>query len=253
MDDTRTTKIRGVAIAPGVSRNGRYYSPAMIAGAVAEAQPRVRAGQMLMKSHHDAADTLGYVGRVTSLQVAEDGSATFEGELADTSTARDVSALIRGSRPFISGVSIAGTWTGQPQRVKVGEQSCETSSGLVLHSVDFTASPGIEAARIVAESAPGTRVIRESATAAAVTEDAEMDALVARAMQLVAARKPNSPAFANLPADVATPSAPRPGSSVGLQGAGTAVMPDMACMSSQELQRATLSAFGSYAQLTRRI
>lgn len=159
-----TTKIRGTALAPGVSANQRYYSPQAIRAAVEQAQPRVRSGQLLMRAHHDAADTLGVVGRVTSLRVAEDGSAQFEGELADTTTARDVRALIRGQKPFIDAVSIAGEWTGQIRRTKVGGQNCETADGVLLHSVDFTARPGIDTARIkVAESISGKRLFFESA------------------------------------------------------------------------------------------
>ena len=166
-------KIKGTAIAPGVSRNGRYYSPEMISAAVEHAQPRVRAGQLLMKSHHGAQDTLGVVGKLTSLRVAEDGSAQFEAELADTTAARDVGALIRGPKPFVNGVSIVGEWTGPVRRVKVQGQTAETSSGLSLHSVDFTATPGIDAARIVAESLQGTRIIFEAAAGPVEPADPE--------------------------------------------------------------------------------
>lgn len=159
-------KIRGTALAPGVSRNGRYYSPAMIRQAVEQAQPRVQSGRMLMKAFHDASDTLGVVGAIRSLTLAEDGSAVFTGELADTTTARDVAQLIGGKKPFVDGVSIAGEWTGKVQRVTIGGVPAETSSGLILHSVDFTANPGVDRARVVAESLlsnTGSRVIFESA------------------------------------------------------------------------------------------
>ena len=152
-------KIRGTALAPGVSRNGRYYSPAMIRQAVEQAQPRVASGRMLMKAFHDASDTLGVVGRIQSLSVAEDGSAVFTGELADTSTARDVGALIGGKRPFVDGVSIVGRWLGKVQTINVGGVTAETSpDGLQIDGVDFTASPGVDRARVVAESMlSGTR------------------------------------------------------------------------------------------------
>lgn len=161
-----TMKIRGVCLAPGVSGNGRYYSPAMIRAAVEQAQPRVQTGRMLMRAYHDAPDTIGYVGRLTSLRVNEDGAAAFEAEMADTSTARDVAALIRGKSPFVSGVSIMGRWLGKTHRVQVGNQHAETcSSGLQIDSVDFTGTPGVDAARIVGESiqGKGKRFIFESA------------------------------------------------------------------------------------------
>ena len=53
---------------------------------------------MIMKSHHDAGDdTARVVGAIRSLTVAEDGSARFTAELADTSTGRDIAALVKGT------------------------------------------------------------------------------------------------------------------------------------------------------------
>ena len=124
-----TTKIRGTLIAPGVSANNRYYSPAMIRQAVERAQGRISAGRMLLKSYHDAQDTVGYVGRIESLRVAEDGSAEFTGQLADTSTARDVAKLIGGRKPFVNGVSIEGRWLGRRTAGKGRRAACGDSRG----------------------------------------------------------------------------------------------------------------------------
>jgi len=158
------TRIRGTALVPGISKNNRYYSPGAIRAAVTQAQPRIQAGQLLMRSHHEAADTLGYVGRVTALRVGGDGRAEFEGELADTTTARDLRRLISGTKPFINSVSIAGEWVGKMQTVNVEGQEITTAPGLLLHSVDFTARPGVDQARFrVAESLTGKRYIYEEA------------------------------------------------------------------------------------------
>ena len=158
-----STRIKGVALVPGVSANDRYYSADMIRQAVAQAQPRVKAGQFLMKAFHGAQDTTGFVARVDRLEADQDGKATFEAELADTSTARDVAALVRGQRPFVNGVSITGEFTGKLQTVRVAGREITTAPGLLLHGIDFTGTPGIAAARITAESAPRRRLIFESA------------------------------------------------------------------------------------------
>ena len=158
-----STRIRGVALVPGVSANDRYYSPEAIRAAVDQAQARVRNGQLLMRAHHGADDTIGYVGRITSLRVGEGDRAEFEGELADTTTARDVRRLISGAKPFINSVSIAGEWAGKLQTVKAAGREITTAPGLILHSIDFTARPGVDQARFrVAESA-GKRFVYEEA------------------------------------------------------------------------------------------
>lgn len=159
------TKIKGVALTPGISANNRFYSPEAIRSAVTQAQPRVASGALLMKAHHGAPDVLGYVGRITSLQVGEGGQAEFEAELGDTSTARDVRRLIRGERPLINAVSIAGEWVGKMQTVKAAGREITTAPGLLLHSIDLTATPGVDQARFrVAESVTGSkRAIYEEA------------------------------------------------------------------------------------------
>jgi hypothetical protein len=113
---------------------------------------------------------------------------------------------------------------------------------------------GIQRAEQLRETMPDEHwAITEAVATGQVTEDTEMDAMVAAAVRKMAARKPGSAPYADLPAKLATPAAPRPDSYRAPEGAGTATMPKMEDMSSQELQRATLDAFGSFAQLTRRI
>ena len=156
-----TTMIRGTALVPGVSKNNRYYSAEAIRGAVERAQPRIRAGQMVMRSSHDAGDdTLRVAGVVRTLDVAADGSAKFTAELADSTAGRDIAALVKGPRPFVNGVSIAGYWLGKIQRVSVEGQNFEAGQGLDLEAIDFTHRPGVDGARIAAETVTrGGRVL----------------------------------------------------------------------------------------------
>lgn len=157
--------IRGTALAPGISKNGRLYTRETIAGAVARAQGRIAAGRMVMKTHHDAGDdTTRVVGRVTSLRVAGDGSAQFEAELADTKHGRTIASLVTGPKPFVDGVSIRGAWASPVQRVKVGGQTVETAMELELDGIDFTHAPGVPAAVLTAETArDGRKLIFETA------------------------------------------------------------------------------------------
>src|SRR5580704_13128770 len=120
--------VSGTALAPGVSKNGRYYSPEAIAKAVARAQSRVGDGTLHLtdrrqqplsqKTHHAAADdSTAIVGRLTSLTLAEDGSAKFTADIANTAKGRDIAALADtsdGKPAFLRGVSIRGAWAGEP-------------------------------------------------------------------------------------------------------------------------------------------
>ena len=150
--------VSGTALKPGASKNRRYYSPEAVAGAVVKAQKRLAEGTMplSMRSHHAAEDdSTRIVGRVTSLKLAEDGSARFTADIADTPHGRTIASLLdtSGGEPFLTGVSIRGAWDGQVRRIKGddGEQ-LETGDSLSLEGLDYTATPGIPAARIDAFS-----------------------------------------------------------------------------------------------------
>lgn len=158
--------VSGTALRPGVSRNGRYYSAEMIERAVARAQDRVGSGDMrftdleplTQRTHHGSEDdSTRIVGRVTSLRVAEDGSARFTADLADTPHGRTISTLIdpEGGPPFLKGVSIRGAWLGNVRKEMVGGDLVETADDLELSGLDYTSNPGVIGAVIDSVTRPG--------------------------------------------------------------------------------------------------
>ena len=160
--------IKGTALVPGISRNGRLYTKTAIAKAVARAQARIEDGSnpITMLTHHGAEDdSTRIVGRLTSITLADDGSAKFEAKLADTDHARDIATLTDPEDPYLTGVSIRGWWAEDPTvEVAPDGTPCETADDLELDGLDLTKSPGVIGARI-GESAPvaiGARGIAES-------------------------------------------------------------------------------------------
>ncbi|WBP89531.1 DUF6582 domain-containing protein [Kitasatospora cathayae] len=170
--------IRGTAIAPGVSRNGRLYTAEMLARSAERAQAAIDRGEPhTMLTHHGAEDdSTRIVGRVTKLERQDDGRVTFEAEIADTAHGRDIAALVTGDQPFLDGVSIRGAWRGRVRRIQHEGQTVETADDLDLFGLDFTKTPGVALARIErstapTESAEPSRLVYESvseATAAKV-------------------------------------------------------------------------------------
>jgi hypothetical protein len=170
--------IRGTAIAPGVSRNGRLYTAELLGRAVERANAAIARGEPhTMLTHHGAEDdSTRIVGRVTALSQREDGSVAFEAEIADTAHGRDIAALVTGDQPFLDGVSIRGAWRGPVRREQYEGRTVETADDLDLFGLDFTKTPGVLAARIErgtapAESAEPGRLVYESvaeATAAKI-------------------------------------------------------------------------------------
>jgi hypothetical protein len=170
--------IRGTAIAPGVSRNGRLYTAELLGRAVERANAAIARGEPhTMLTHHGAEDdSTRIVGRVTSLSQREDGSVAFEAEIADTAHGRDIAALVTGDQPYLDGVSIRGAWRGPVRREQHEGRTVETADDLDLFGIDFTKTPGVPIARIErgaapAESAEPGRLVYESvaeATAAKV-------------------------------------------------------------------------------------
>lgn len=171
------TKIRGTALVPGVSKNGRLYTREAITRAVQRAQPHIAAGRMLMKTHHGAEDdATRVVGQITSMTTGADGAAHFTAQLADTKHGRTIAKLASGPKPLVSGVSIRGEWAAPVRKVKgPGGQPLETADDLTLHGVDFTLDPGVDAARInnMEESARRRGLIFETAPGP-VTADVDM-------------------------------------------------------------------------------
>jgi hypothetical protein len=193
--------IGGVALAPGVSKNRRWYKPEHVRNAVARAQERIKAGAepMVMLTHHAADDDSRAISaRLTGMSLDEDGNARYTAAIADTPAGRDLAALTDtsdGQPPHLKGVSIRGYWLGTVHKVKGPDgQDVETSSGgIELDGLDFTRSPGVAAAQVdtfawadrsgrtettervpITESVPEARVtISEETVAPVVLTEAE--------------------------------------------------------------------------------
>ena len=152
MSAGRVGELHGVALAPGVSKNGRRYTAETIGRMVARAQARLKNPKgrpLTVLSHHGAGDdSLRIVGRVSKIWQDSDGAARFEADLADTSAGRDVLALTAGEAPFLRNVSIRGAWVGDVRHETFAGQSVETADDLELDGVDLTKSPGVTAAVI---------------------------------------------------------------------------------------------------------
>lgn len=190
----RIGTITGIALVPGVSRNGRLYTAEAIGRAAARAQQRIdEDGEPLtMLTHHAADDdSTKIVGRLTSVTQLEDGSAAYTADLADTDEARDLAKLVDPNEgpAYLRGVSIRGAWVGKVRR-QPGPSGAqvETADDLELDGLDFTRKPGVVGARVdsftpEAASAPaetaseGRVLITESVQEALVTTTAtEADA-----------------------------------------------------------------------------
>ena len=147
--------VSGTALKPGASRNNRYYSAEAIAGAVRKADAQLAEGALplTMRSHHAADDdSTRVVGAVRSLTLAEDGSARFTAEIADTPHGRTIASLLDtadGRPAFLSGVSIRGAWDGRVRKIKgAAGEALEAGDSLTLHGLDYTATPGVPGAGV---------------------------------------------------------------------------------------------------------
>lgn len=189
---TRIGTITGIALVPGVSRNGRLYTAEAIGRACARATARIEEGgaPLTMLTHHAADDdSTRIVGRLTSLVQLDDGRARYTADLADTDDARTIATLVDGTDgpPYLDGVSIRGAWVGRVRRQPGPDGvQVETADDLEIDGLDFTRKPGVPGARVdsftreaasaPAETAPESRVlITESVQEALVTTTTEAD------------------------------------------------------------------------------
>jgi hypothetical protein len=146
-------KIDGVALRPGVSKNGRLYTREVIAGAVTRAQRRLAEGgpPLTMLTHHGAEDdSTRIAGRITALRLGDDGEALYDALLADTDGGRTILELVDpdDGGAFLEGVSIRGYWLDELRRVEHDGQTVETADTLELDGLDFTKTPGVLGARV---------------------------------------------------------------------------------------------------------
>lgn len=173
----RVATLTGVFLAPGTSRNGRYYSPDAIAGAVRMMQERLAdpaARPITVLDHHAAGDdSTRIAGRITKVDLRADGCATFEAALADTPTGNTIAALTSGD--YLKSVSIRGWWLGPVRTETVDGRQVETADALEVDGVDLTKSPGVEAARILSTTlaeTTGRTSLTETVENVTVTETA---------------------------------------------------------------------------------
>jgi hypothetical protein len=153
-------KISGVALAPGVSRNRRLYTPELIAKAAARMQERLADPNglpIVMRTHHEAGDdSARIVGRVTAVSIGEDKSLRYKADLYNTSHGQDIAALVTGKAPALRSVSIHGYWVGDTKQVQTAEGLATSADDLEIDAIDFTASPGVDGALIDSGSSKAT-------------------------------------------------------------------------------------------------
>src|SRR5580704_15875642 len=147
--------IGGYALAPGVSRNRRWYTAEHIRGAVQAAQDRLAGGAepMVMLTHHGADDdSLRVAAALREVTLTDDGRVRWQADIPDTETGRDIAKLADtsdGKPAFLEGVSIRGRWLGKVRQVKAPDGDlAEQGDGLAIDGLDFTHKPGVTGARV---------------------------------------------------------------------------------------------------------
>lgn len=153
-------RITGVALEPGVSANGRLYTPAMVAGAAERARERITNGglPLTMLTHHAAEDdSTRITGHITKVDVRPDGALTYEADVVGNPAGEAVLAAAEAGS--LQSVSIRGKFTGPVRTVAHEGQQVVTAEGLELDGVDWTRQPGVKGARVTSVS----RMARESA------------------------------------------------------------------------------------------
>jgi len=175
--------ITGTFLAPGVSKNGRLYDKAAIGKAVTRMQERIAdptALPITMRTHHAAGDDSTKIAAVvTGVQQLPNGSATWEAAPVGTQAGKDIAAASRpgtDGKRALAAVSIRGWWLGPVTNVEHNGQTVETAEDMEIDGIDFTASPGVDAARIRTFE---TRLAAEAAPAGRTPITESVEALVA--------------------------------------------------------------------------
>jgi hypothetical protein len=180
----RIGTITGIALIPGVSRNGRLYTAETIGRAVKRAQQRIDedGAPLTMLTHHAADDdSTQIVGRLTGINQLEDGSAAYTADLADTDEARNIASLVdtRKGPAFLKGVSIRGAWVGKVRRQPGPDGTpVETADDLELDGLDFTRKPGVVGARVDSFTPAGTAPAESASDGRVLITESVQEALV---------------------------------------------------------------------------
>lgn len=169
---SRIATIKGVALAPGISKNGRRYTAENIRNAHKRLTARLadpNGRPVTMRTYHpgnatDHQDVTNVVGRVTGATLDTQGALHFEADIAPTVAGRDVAALVMPDQPYLRNVSIRGWWVDDPV---IDGQGCEMAHDLEIDGLEFVTNPGVEMAQI------HTAVLAESTARHPISESVE--------------------------------------------------------------------------------
>src|SRR5215469_17073048 len=111
--------ITSIALAPGVSKNGRLYTRENIASAYARLAKRIKdpdGAPVNMRTHHGAGDdSTRIAAQVHKVSLTKDGAIAYEALPVDTAAANDIAGLTKPhpktGKPSVA-VSISGWWLG---------------------------------------------------------------------------------------------------------------------------------------------
>ena len=145
--------IGGIGLAPGVSKNRRWYTPEIVERATDRLAERIKAGNAPanMLTFHGAGDnSRAITASLTGMRLDEGrpvqrGNHRHRGRpghrrLADTSD---------GKPPHLRDVSIRGYWLGTVRKVKGPDgQPVETADDMEIDGMDWTKDPGVTGAEI---------------------------------------------------------------------------------------------------------
>lgn len=147
--------IGGVGLAPGVSKNRRWYTDGIVSRAASRLQERIDRGDAppVMLSFHGADDNSREItASLTKASVDGQGRLRFEAGIADTAAGRDIAALADtsdGRPPHLKTVSIRGYWLGEVRKVTGPDgQPAETAQDISIEGIDFTKNPGVTGAEV---------------------------------------------------------------------------------------------------------
>jgi hypothetical protein len=174
--------ITGTFMVPGVSKNGRLYTADAIAKAVTRMQERIADPNGLpitMRTHHAAEDDSTRIAAVvTGVALRPDGGATWEAYPASTTAGREIAGATQpgpdGKRP-LAAVSIRGWWAGNVRTVEHDGRTVDTADDFEVDGIDFTANPGVEAARIETFEKLARRAAESHGHHESITESVEAE------------------------------------------------------------------------------
>lgn len=171
------TSLRGTMLVPGVSGNGRLYTPELISKAHDRLVERLASDEALpvtMMTHHAAGDdSKEIVGHITSVTLKGD-QLDYTAELADTVPAKTIENLVKpgpNGKPFLKSTSIRGWWLGPVETTTYEGRQVTTADDLEIDGLDFTKNPGVKGASV--EIAPDTSTAETAAGRTLITETVE--------------------------------------------------------------------------------